>query len=186
MIPQSVTSSLDCCVIWLGCWTAAWWHHYRLNPPEQHGRWVRAEPLVSVVRLITTHLEEPNHWPEASFWRSSEKKDSRQKYTVGDLQPNASSLHSDCNRLYGFMFLMPGSIRQPQRSFFLVALTLTSLIQPTWIIFASVCGCVSAVTGGCDDGVMANGCVYSQTSPAFTPLAVQQWGVGACLAGFSS
>lgn len=145
MISQSITSSLDCCVIWLDWWTTVWWHHYSLNPRKQHGRWVRAEPLVSVVRLIITQLEEPNHWPEASFWRSSEKKLSRQKYAAGHLQPDASSLHSDCNRLYGFMCLMPGSIRQPQWSFFLVALSLKFLIQPTWIIFASVCGCISLV-----------------------------------------
>lgn len=57
------------------------------------------------------------------------------------------------------MFLMPGSIRQTQCSFFLVAFSWKFLIQPTWNIFASVCRWVSAVMGWCDDGVMADSCV---------------------------
>lgn len=60
MIPQSIRSSLHCCVIWLDCWTAAWWHHYSLTPPKQHGRWFRAEPLMSVVWL-TSGITDQKH-----------------------------------------------------------------------------------------------------------------------------
>lgn len=110
------------------------------------------------------------------------KKDSRQKHNVSRLQPSASSLHSDCNRLYGSMFLMPAFNQATSVFLFLCCFELKNfLIQPTWIIFASVCRCVSAVMGGYDGGVMADGCVnscFSDVSSLHTSgcPALRSWG----------